>query len=156
MVETGKEVYLQMLLVHNFVHSDLHPGNIMLREEPGRMPTLVLVDAGMVDVLSEQEQANFVGLFRAMGKGDGREAARRLLGFSEVQPGAPETQAAFAEAMDGIFREHCRGFRTGTDVGNVLGEILAALRQYQARGGGEGTGLSHACSLLRQRCAAVR
>lgn len=133
MVETGKEVYLQMLLVHNFVHSDLHPGNIMLREEAGKPPTLVLLDAGMVDVLSEREQDNFVGLFRAMGKGDGREAARRLLGFSETQPGGPEVQARFGDDMDGIFREHCRGFGTDVDVGNVLSKILASLRTHQAR-----------------------
>lgn len=132
-VETGKEVYLQMLLVHNFVHADLHPGNIFLREEPGRPPTLVLVDAGMVDVLSEREQDNFVGLFRAMGKGDGREAARRLLGFSDSQPGGPESHAAFADEMEGIFGRSCRGFRTGVDIGSVLGEILASLRKHQAR-----------------------
>ncbi len=31
---------------------------------------LALVDAGMVDVMSEAEQENFIGLFKAMGSGD--------------------------------------------------------------------------------------
>ena len=31
---------------------------------------LVLTDAGMVDVMSEAEQENFIGLFKAMGSGD--------------------------------------------------------------------------------------
>lgn len=132
-VNTGKEAYLQMLLVDNFVHADLHPGNILLKEEPGRPPVLVLVDAGMVEVLTPREQENFVGLFRAMGKGDGREAAARLLGFSEHQPGTPEQQAAFAAKMESLFQERCQGFRKGVQVGPVLREMLATVREFHVR-----------------------
>jgi predicted unusual protein kinase regulating ubiquinone biosynthesis (AarF/ABC1/UbiB family) len=37
-----------MLLADNFIHADMHPGNILLRERRGEPPTLVLIDAGMV------------------------------------------------------------------------------------------------------------
>ena len=135
MVRSGKEAYLQMLLVHNFMHADLHPGNILLKELPGRPPTLVLVDAGMVDELTASEQENFVGLFRAMGKGDGREAAARLLGFSAAQPGCGSAaqREAFGDTMAALFDARCRGFRTGVCVGPVLREILSAVREHQAR-----------------------
>jgi predicted unusual protein kinase regulating ubiquinone biosynthesis (AarF/ABC1/UbiB family) len=33
---------------------------------------IVLVDAGMVAELQEEEQRNFIGLLQAMGLGDGR------------------------------------------------------------------------------------
>ena len=63
-----------MLLADNFIHPDMHPGNILLRiskgspsEEP---PTLVLIDDGMVDVMSETELENFIGLFKSMGSGE--------------------------------------------------------------------------------------
>jgi aarF domain-containing kinase len=135
-VRAGKEVYLQMLLVNNFVHADLHPGNILLRELPGRAPQLVLVDAGMVDSLSPAEAASFVGLFRAMGAGDGRAAAGALLACGELQrcAGGGAADAARHEAFRGsvakLFSEHCRGFRTGADVGVVLRATLGCLREH--------------------------
>lgn len=45
----------------------------------------VLIDAGMVDVMGANEQENFIGVFKAMGAGNGRAAASFLLKFSEKQ-----------------------------------------------------------------------
>jgi aarF domain-containing kinase len=132
-VRAGNEAYLHMLLVHNFIHSDLHPGNILLRERPGAPPVLVLVDAGMVDELSARDRETFVGLFTAMGAGDGRAAAAALLGFAARQPAPPAARAAFADAMDDLFARHCRGFRTGADVGVVLRASLGAVREHGVR-----------------------
>jgi hypothetical protein len=45
---SGKETYLQMLLADNFIHADMHPGNILLRiskATPPEAPTLVLIGA---------------------------------------------------------------------------------------------------------------
>lgn len=36
----GHRVMLQMMLKDNFIHSDLHPGNIMVRLEPPANPLL--------------------------------------------------------------------------------------------------------------------
>jgi len=140
-VRAGIETYLHMLLVDNFVHADLHPGNILLRERQGRAPQLVLVDAGMVDTLSPPEAAAFVGLFSAMGAGDGRAAADALLACGEAQramEGPPEAAAAAAERHEAfrcacarLFDSHCRGFRSGADVGGVLRATLAAMRQHR-------------------------
>jgi len=44
----------------------------------------VLIDAGMVDVMSPAQQENFIGLFKAMGAGNGAAAARHLMLFSQV------------------------------------------------------------------------
>jgi aarF domain-containing kinase len=132
-VRAGNEAYLHMLLIHNFIHADLHPGNILLRERPGAPPVLVLVDAGMVDELSARDRETFVGLFTAMGAGDGRAAAAALLGFAARQPAPPAARAAFADAMDDLFARHCRGFRTGTDVGVVLRASLGAVREHGVR-----------------------
>ena len=40
--ETGLNVYLQMLLKDNFIHADMHPGNILVREVPRAPPALPL------------------------------------------------------------------------------------------------------------------
>ncbi len=132
-VRAGNEAYLHMLLVHNFIHADLHPGNILLREAPGAPPVLVLVDAGMVDELTPCERDTFVGLFHAMGAGDGRAAAASLLRFAATQPASDASRAAFADTLDALFARHCRGFRTGADVGAVLRAALGAVREHGIR-----------------------
>ena len=87
----------------------------------------------MVDELSPAESATFVGLFHAMGAGDGRAAAAALLNFAAVQPATPPQRAAFADAMERLFAQHCRGFRQGADVGAVLRASLGAVREHGVR-----------------------
>jgi predicted unusual protein kinase regulating ubiquinone biosynthesis (AarF/ABC1/UbiB family) len=127
-VKTGKETYLQMLLVDNFIHADMHPGNIIVRLTPGeKLPTLVLIDAGMVDVMGPHEQDNFIGLFKAMGSGKGDVAAKYLLNFSARQDAADVE--GFTREITTLFETKCRGFGTGVDVGEVLQGVLDALRK---------------------------
>jgi len=57
-VTRGEDLYLKMLMVDHLMHTDLHPGNIIV--EPAT-PALVLVDAGMVSCLTSAEQHNFIG-----------------------------------------------------------------------------------------------
>ena len=47
-VTRGEDLYLKMLMVDHLMHTDLHPGNILLHAPSGRPPTIVLLDVGMV------------------------------------------------------------------------------------------------------------
>lgn len=70
-----------MLLKDNFIHADLHPGNILVRlEQPapegsllGRLaaalrlapaPRLVLLDVGMIAKLTSDDQRHLVDFFK--------------------------------------------------------------------------------------------
>ena len=55
------------------MHSDLHPGNILVQPEG---PRFVLLDAGLTTELLAHERNNFIQLLQAFGDGDGRAAAR--------------------------------------------------------------------------------
>jgi aarF domain-containing kinase len=77
------------LFEDNFVHADLHAGNIMLREVTDsygiKHPQLVLLDAGLTAELGPYDQRNFVGLFRAVIDNDGREVGRLMMEGNQMR-----------------------------------------------------------------------
>jgi aarF domain-containing kinase len=105
LAESGVVAFFQMVLVDNFVHADLHPGNILLRSRTqdatsgtrcaaaerdsagdtstdtasSEVPTLVFLDAGLVVRLSEKEKRNFCDLFLAVARGQGTKAGELII-----------------------------------------------------------------------------
>ncbi|KAM5170867.1 putative aarF domain-containing protein kinase 2 [Mantella aurantiaca] len=101
----GVNMLLKMVFVDNFVHADLHPGNILVQgtEEftsrqaeqttlvdmcdtlivnvrPSRCPLrLVLLDAGIVAQLQERDLENFRSVFTAVVLGQGETVAELIL-----------------------------------------------------------------------------
>jgi aarF domain-containing kinase len=69
----GMDAFLKMMLVDNFVHADLHPGNILVdegRDGSNSSPQVVLLDVGLITQLSEKDRENFLKLFSAVVAGD--------------------------------------------------------------------------------------
>jgi len=128
-VTRGEDLYLKMLLVDNLMHADLHPGNILLHAPPHADPTLVLIDAGMVARLRPIESKNFIGFLQAVGAGDGAQAARAVLGFSDHQ--TCEDRDEFTTDMAEFFRTSCRGYFTGVEFGQVLRGVLGLVRKHR-------------------------
>lgn len=73
------ETYARMIFVHGFFHSDPHPGNIFVSEGP----TLVFVDFGMVQTISDKTRRNLRKYARAIVENDtaGILEALEKLGF---------------------------------------------------------------------------
>jgi len=104
----------------NFVHADLHPGNILYSADP---MALALVDAGMVTRPSQEERLNVLGLLEALGEGLGGEAARCLLRCSPTTHSVMQ-QRAFRADMDTLFRSVCKGYHSNVSVAEVLTGML--------------------------------
>ena len=90
----GFNCFLKMLLLDNFVHADLHPGNVLVRERKGdsHKPQIVILDAGLVIRMNERDRTNFIDLFSCVAAGNGKKGARLMIERSEFKAPTLELQ----------------------------------------------------------------
>ncbi|CAI9303665.1 unnamed protein product [Lactuca saligna] len=90
----GTHALLKMLLVDNFIHADMHPGNILVRVTQGKAsdtglfkskPHVIFLDVGMTAELCKKDRLNLIEFFKAVALQDGRAAAEHTLKFSKHQ-----------------------------------------------------------------------
>ncbi|GMI72784.1 Activity of BC1 complex Kinase 10a [Hibiscus trionum] len=93
----GTHALLKMLLVDNFVHADMHPGNILVRVSQNKAsrkwlfksklskPHVIFLDVGMTAELSNGDRLNLLEFFKAVARRDGRTAAECTLRLSQQQ-----------------------------------------------------------------------
>ncbi|KAJ8604209.1 hypothetical protein CTAYLR_009772 [Chrysophaeum taylorii] len=75
LAKRGAMALLRMVLQHNFVHGDLHPGNLLVDSSH----RIVLLDAGICIELPQRAHDNMVAMLRAMLEARGHDAARLML-----------------------------------------------------------------------------
>jgi aarF domain-containing kinase len=79
--------------VDNFIHADMHPGNILVRVSPNSSrkrlfkskPHVVFLDVGMTAELSQGDRVNLIDFFKAIARRDGRTVAECTLRLSKRQ-----------------------------------------------------------------------
>jgi aarF domain-containing kinase len=140
LARAGLRAFLQMVLVHNFTHADLHPGNIFCEFVPpanGRGPErlrLAFIDAGLIVELSRRDRVNFLALFEAIAHGDGRRAGALML--EHARESQCDDPAVFTAEIDTLVQQ-TRAARRGEftlsklDVGRVLLDVLSAVREHR-------------------------
>ena len=78
----------------NFIHADMHPGNILVRVTQSKSsrkrlfkskPHVVFLDVGMTAELSKSDQVNLLEFFKSVARRDGRTAAECALRLSKQQ-----------------------------------------------------------------------
>jgi aarF domain-containing kinase len=116
------------LFIHNFVHGDLHPGNILVQDT--HQPRLVLLDCGIVTSLTPFDLLQMRALFTAIVKGDGVLVADLMLG-SQPCPTVEEYRRNMAElvsrGLQGLTRIQ------NVKVSNLFSELFDVLMKHKVR-----------------------
>ncbi len=82
------QAYLKQICVDGIWHSDPHPGNVFIRENPDDgtgAPQIVLLDFGMVSRISNEFQDEVIKLLLAISSNRGAEVADTCVRLCEVQ-----------------------------------------------------------------------
>ena len=137
----GVDTYLKMLLRDNFLHSDLHPGNILYhreadagcRIEAGSRPDfenvrLVLLDFGIADALPKDVRDRFLTFLFSLARQDGVAAANSLLTWSDAQTCVGAQADGLRADIARLVDEKCALRRASVDIDDVLKRVLTILR----------------------------
>eukprot|EP01060_Flectonema_neradi_P010542 TRINITY_DN17620_c0_g1_i1.p1 TRINITY_DN17620_c0_g1~~TRINITY_DN17620_c0_g1_i1.p1 ORF type:complete len:502 (+),score=47.76 TRINITY_DN17620_c0_g1_i1:40-1545(+) len=128
----GCKAFFKMVFCDNFVHADLHPGNILVSKDNHGEPILVILDPGLVSSLKKVDKKNFTELFSAVCVGDGHLAAELMIAGSEYHRcrDAANFKSAMQSIIDRVSIHKNRSFALkDIKIGEVLNDALIAVRQ---------------------------
>mmetsp|Transcript_3227 Transcript_3227/g.11688 ORF Transcript_3227/g.11688 Transcript_3227/m.11688 type:complete len:711 (+) Transcript_3227:175-2307(+) len=153
LAQVGLNIILKMFLVDNFVHADLHPGNIYVRAEPqepswwlmkqiywlfpslAKTPQVVLIDAGMTNELTQKDSRGLLSFFQALNNMDGAGAAQAMLQLA--RPVSEETGQAFTQELADLFNRAKASFSMDPlhddyyNMGRGMKDSLDVLRKHR-------------------------
>lgn len=121
----GGEAILKMVFEDGFVHADLHPGNILFKDDG----TMVFIDLGLVAEIPPDLMRPWIDTFQALGKNDGRAAARMFYSYAPTV--ATKDYAAYERDTIAFF-DRFEGKRLGeVEVSEVVGGMMNILRRHR-------------------------
>jgi aarF domain-containing kinase len=130
----GSSCLLKMMLQDNFIHGDLHPGNIFVRFV-NNVPKVVLLDVGMTAELNAHSRSVMLDLFKAIAFKNGRDVATYTLQFTDDQT-CPDPEA-FKNAVDAKFKEYLSIRGTAKNTGECMTELFDQIRQHRVNMDGD-------------------
>ncbi|VEU40583.1 unnamed protein product [Pseudo-nitzschia multistriata] len=97
----GLRMTLQMIFLHDFIHGDLHPGNILVS---GTYPDLKyqVLDCGLALEMGPKQHENIVKVLGAFTRKDGRTAGSTMVDMKSESQASPEGRELFIEGIEQI------------------------------------------------------
>ena len=110
----GLQAFLKMLISDNFIHADLHPGNVLIRfeaigpyqrlqrwlifgESGALAPHMVFLDAGLAASFDNRINSHVGSFFSSIINFKGRDFGEAILGMSPTQPLVQNRETFIAE-----------------------------------------------------------
>ncbi len=125
----GLSTLLKMIFEDGFVHADLHPGNILITRDD----KLALVDLGLVGELDDEARKSFARFFAAWAQRDGEAMARLMYAMSLADPADTVRFEGFRVAIVAFVTRYWGRSMGDVQMGRVLTDMMAILRQHQIR-----------------------
>jgi len=98
----GLKTTLKMIFLHDFVHGDLHPGNILVSKQADGKLNLVLLDCGLVIEMGPAQHENVVKILGAFTRRDGKLAGELMVERSRRVQASPEDVVLFINGINQI------------------------------------------------------
>ena len=125
----GLRALYKMIFLDGFVHADMHPGNVYVRE----WGEFVILDTGLVAILDEANQRDFVDFFFGLINNEGLECARIIYENASYRAKTCDREA-FEAAMVQLIARHsalkCHEF----EVAQFVYELMEEQRRFKIRG----------------------
>ena len=145
----GVQSYLKMLMVDNFIHADLHPGNVLVRmEEVGwwarlqryiligqsassdRVPHIVFLDAGLAANFDDRIYSSVQTFFSAIINFDGPGFAKSILGLAPTQPHVKSPDDFIAEVSEKMIEMRQEMLDGEGRAGDNIRSFMASVRKH--------------------------
>jgi ubiquinone biosynthesis protein len=122
-----KRMIFKMIFADGFVHADLHPGNMLLRDDG----TLVVFDVGLAKLLTDDILTEFTDLSKCLAMGTPDTLVEHLRRFHKYLEDV-DWEALRADVV--AFEEKFRAQQTAQlEYGALIHEMLAIGRRYRVR-----------------------
>jgi len=121
----GAEIWLEMVFRDGFVHSDPHPGNLVVLSGT----RLGIIDTGMVVRVDEATREQFVELMDALVSGSSTDFAEALLATCEHPPGTDS--ASLADDLDGLMTIYGNRSVRSIDAGQAIRDLAAVVHDHR-------------------------
>ena len=146
--DLGVAAFLKMLFVDNFVHGDMHPGNVIFQpangetslakvDKPGKINgKVVLIDCGLIAQLGPKDEKNFLDLMHAVITGRSREVGRLMIERSRSPPETVYNPDEFCDKVAKLVDTTVTGKSLifgGLEFGALITQLLNIARQHKVR-----------------------
>jgi aarF domain-containing kinase len=129
--DLGVTTFCKMMFLHNFVHGDLHPGNLKFTEE-GK---LIVLDMGIAKSFGKHDHDLLTGVLKSFVGCDGEEGAQLLLDDS-ISDGNVYTQEqvdGFRKVLGDMARKARDDVSFFDEIGNYVTQICEASSDYAVK-----------------------
>lgn len=130
------DTFLQMMFRDQFIHGDMHPGNMMVRlGADGADPELIVIDTGLAVQMNPRDQRNFVDLLHAVAMRDGPRAGRLMVERSPGDRSMVIDEEVFVERVaDLVHRARAKGLSLGKfGIADTLGQMLQLAYSHRVK-----------------------
>lgn len=130
----GLDTIFKMIFLDNFIHADLHPGNIVLLPTMSPHPQLAFIDAGLAVELEKDDRRNLVDLFKAVINNDGYAVGKLMIDRSRDTSKVRDGEV-FAYEMKAVVNEvHAVGLDLGKiSISQLLQRVFMLCYQHQVK-----------------------